>query len=39
MADRKSVNPRVDSKAFARTANTTKRINRAPKSYRGGIRL
>lgn len=39
MADRRPTNPRVDSKAFARTANSTKRINRDPKSYRGGIRL
>lgn len=30
---------RKDKKVFAHTANKTKRINVAPKVYRGGIRL
>lgn len=30
---------RKDRKVFAHTANKTKRINVAPKVYRGGIRL
>lgn len=30
---------RKDKKVFAHTANKTKRINVAPKIYRGGIRL
>lgn len=33
------MNKRRDRKVFAHTANKTKRINVAPKVYRGGIRL
>lgn len=33
------MNKRRDRKVFSHTANKTKRINVAPKVYRGGIRL
>lgn len=39
MAKRKETNKRTDSKIFKRTAQTTKKINIAPKVMRGGTRL
>lgn len=39
MSSRESVNPSVDHKIFTRTANSTKKINIAPKVMRGGTRL
>lgn len=35
----KKMRRKVDRKVFSRTAVTAKKINLAPKSYRGGIRL
>lgn len=35
----KKMRRKADKKVFARTATTSKKINLAPKVYRGGIRL
>lgn len=32
-------NPKKDKKIFCKTANSTKKLNNAPPSFRGGIRL
>lgn len=36
---RVKVNPKKDRKVFSQTASNTKKINIAPRQYRGGIRL
>ena len=36
---RKAMKPRKDKKVYTQTANSTKKINVAPKISRGGIRL
>lgn len=36
---RKAMKPKKDKRVFTQTANTTKKINLAPKLARGGIRL
>lgn len=39
MAYRSPVNPSIDAKVFAHTADRTKRVNVYPKIMRGGTRL
>lgn len=36
---RKMTKPKLDNKIFRRTASKSKKINIAPKIFRGGIRL
>ena len=36
---RKKTKPKLDNKIFRRTASKSKKINIAPKIFRGGIRL